>query len=372
MVSSSVLRGVTTYLSSLNAKSAVYNDDLTLIWTNCDEFFKAFDTTVITKAQPIRSEKPVPVVVDKVKYVMNIVPLYRSKRLVCGYVCVLRDSYEVYQMVNNSAVSDHIEMFLQEAQEKTTRIIGISKVMEGLVPDNENKERLEQLIREQSMHAMRLFTEASSTSAITSAGAEANAPGVNCNVSALISGLCAEANQCLVKTKRKLIKDIDIRSYYAKIDYKLLALAFMSMFRSHLYISPLKSNIEVSSRFEEGDYFITVKSELLPEEEMDLHQEQKAMQDREMARKVIASDCDGSLTFTADKNTAVTEVKLPVVKKNRGPSLNNVNSEYLVGSYKPVHPFVDEITEMEEQAINAAKNAKTAHPRKIVQRRRKK
>ena len=34
MVTSSVLKGVTTYLSALNARSAVFNDDLTLIWTN--------------------------------------------------------------------------------------------------------------------------------------------------------------------------------------------------------------------------------------------------------------------------------------------------------------------------------------------------
>ena len=371
MVTSSVLRGVTTYLSSLNARSAVYNDDLTLIWSSCDEFFKTFDTKVISEALPIKSEEPVPVIVDKVKYVMNIVPLYRSKRLICGYACVLRDSYEVYRIMNSSAVSDHIELFLREAQEKTTRIIGISKVMEKLVPENENKEKLEQLIREQYVQAARLYTEASSASATVAAKTEEGAPAVNCNVSALIAGLCNEANQCLVKTKRKLIKDIDVRSYYAKVDYKLLAVAFMSMFRSHMYISPLKSSIEVSSRFDDGNYFITVKTGLQPDSEIDFFQEQKSMQDRELARKIITSDCGGSLTFTADRNTATSEIRIPVIKKNRGALLTNINSEYLTGNYKPVHPFVDEITEKEEQAIASAKEPKTVSAKKSVQKNKK-
>ena len=371
MVSTSVLKGVTAYLSSLNAKSAVYDDDLTLRWTNCDEFFKDFDTTVISKAQPLKSEKPVPVVVDKVKYVMNIVPLYRSKRLVCGYVCVVRDSYEVYRMMNSSAVSDQIELFLKDAQEKATRIIGISKVMEELVPDNEDKERLEQLVREQNMQASRLYTEASCTGTVI-AGTDKNTPNINCNVSALVDGLCAEAVQCLVKTKRKLIRDIDTRSYYAKIDYKLFSVAFMSMFRSHLYISPLKSSIEVSSRYEGKDYFITVKSELLPDEEIDFSHEQRSSLDRELAKKIVAFDCGGSLSFKTDKNTAVTEIRITVDKKNRGPSLNSINSEYMSGGYRPVHPFIDEITELEEQALTAAKEAKSDSGRKNIQKRKKK
>lgn len=368
----SVLRGVTAYLSSLNAKSAVYSDELKLLWSSCDDFFGSFDTKLISDALPVRAEEPVPVEVDGVKYAMSIVPLYRSKRLVYGYACVLRDSYEIYRLVNSSPVSEHIELFLRETQEKTTRIIGISKMMEGLVPDCENKEKLEQYIREQSVQAARIFTEAYSTGIASFVKEEGDSPAVNCNVSALIAGLCSEANQCLVKTKRKLVKDIDVRSYYAKVDYRVLAVAFMSMFRSHLYISPLKSSVEVTARFDDGDYFITVKTELLPYEEIDLLQEQKSLQDRELARRIVVSECDGSLSFTADKSTAISEIRIPVVKKNRGASLNNVNSEYLTGNYKPVRPFIDEITEREEQALDAAREPKAVQSKKSVQKRKKK
>lgn len=368
----SVLKGVTAYLSSLNARSAVYSDELKLLWSSCDEFFKSFDTKLISDALPVRAEEPVPVVADGVKYAMSIVPLYRSKRLVYGYACVLRDSSEVCRIVNSSAVSEQIELFLRETQEKTTRIIGISKMMEGLVPDCENRERLEQYIREQSVQANRLFTEASSLRIAASANEDGDAPAVNCNVSALISRLCSEANQCLVKTKRKLIEDIDVRCYYAKTDYKVLAVAFMSMFRSHLYISPLKSAVEVTARLDGEDYLITVKTELLPYEEIDLLQEQKSVQDRELARRIVAFECGGSLTFTADKSTAISEIRIPVVKKNRGASLNNANSEYLTGNYKPVRSYIDEITEREEQALTAAREPKTAQSKKITQKRKKK
>lgn len=372
MVATSVLRGVTAYLSSLDAKSAVYNDDLTLIWSSCDDFFNSLDTRVISDVIPIKSEENIPVIVHKVKYVMNIVPLYRSKTLVCGYVCVLRDSYEMYRMLNSSAVSDYIRSFLKEAQEKTTRIIGVSKVMDGLIPEDGDKEELKQLVHEQNMQATRLFTEASSIDTIISAGTGENAPDVNCNVSALVAVLCVEANQCLVKTKRKLIRDVDVKSYYAKVDYKLFAVAFMSVLRSHMYISPLKSDIEVTSYFDDGSYFyVTVRSQLLPGEELTYTQEQKAIQDRELARMIAAFDCNGSLTFTTDKNTATSEIKIRAFKKNRGPSLTNSNSEYLMGGYKPVHPFIDEITEKEELALTTVKEGKDTASKKSVQKRKK-
>ena len=371
MVAKSVLSGVTAYLSSLDAKSAVYNDDLTLIWSSCDDFFKTFDTRVISDAIPIKSEENIPVTVDKVKYVMNVVPLYRSKRMVCGYVCVLRDSYEMYRMVNSSAVSDYIRSFLKEAQEKATRIIGINRVMDGLIPEDSDTEKLKQLVHEQNLQAMRLFTEASSIDTIVSAGSDENAPDVNCNVSALVAVLCVEANQCLVKTKRKLIRDVDLKSYYARVDYKLFAVAFMSVLRSHMYISPLKSSIEVTSCYEDGNYIVTVKSELLPCEELTYAQEQKSTQDRELARMIAAFDCGGSLTFTADKNTASSEIKIPAFKKNRGASLNNTNSEYLTGGYKPVHPFIDEITEKEELDLAVVKEGKDTASKKNVQKSKK-
>ena len=371
MVTASVLKGVTTYLSSLNAKSAVYSDDLTLEWTNCEEFFKALDTNIIRAALPIKSEQPVSVVVGRVKYAMNVVPLYRSKRLVCGYVCVLRDSYEIHKMISSSAMADYNELFLKETQERATRIIGASKVMEKLVPRGENGEKLLELIKEQHVQAERIFTEASGNSTALALRGEDDELYVNCNISALVSGLCTEASQCLVKTKRRLIKNIDGRSYYAKIDYKTFAIAFMSAFRSHLYISPLKSDIEISSRFEEGDCFITVKSDILPDDMIDYAQEIKSQQDRELARRIIMSECDGSLTFTAEGGKAVTEMRVSVIKKNRGQLLNNSNSEYLAGGYRPVHPFFDEITEKEELAAAAEKEPKSGATKVIGQKRKK-
>ena len=373
-VSSSVLRGVTAYLSSLNARSAVYNDDLTLLWTSEDEFFKTIDTKFISDILPIKTEQHVSIVVDKSKYAVSITPLYRSKRLVCGYVCVLRDSNEIYIMANSSAVADYTRLFLQDIQEKANRILSISKVMEGLVPEGENKEKLEGLIRDQYVQSLRIFTEASGTSTIVMPTQSTNSGfPVKCHVSMLISGLCTEASQCLVKTKRKLVKDIDMKNYYAKIDYKIFAVAFMSMFRSHLYISPLKSTIYVSTRYEDSNYFITVKSELLPEEKINFQQDLKSKQDMELARKIVTSDCGGTLTFRTENNTAVSEIKMPVDRKNRGPLLKSSNSDYLTGSYKPVHPYIDEITEKEEQAIAAIKENKdtSAGKGKKVQKRKR-
>ena len=309
---------------------------------------------------------------NKVKYAMNVVPLYRSKRLVSGYVCVLRDSYEVFRMVNSSAVSDFTELFLRETQEKASRIISINKVMEELLPKDEEGEKLASLMKEQYVQATRLFTEATSTAALSGIIAADDSPNLNCNVSALVAGLCVEASQCLVKTRRKLIRNVDLRHYYARIGYKTFAVAFMSAFRSHLYISPLKSNIEVTSRFDDGDFFIMVKSEMLPEESINFTQELKSSLDRELAHKIIASDCGGTLTFTGKDGTAVTEIKIPVTKKNRGASLNNANSEYLTGNYRPVHPFMDEITEKEETAIAAAKESNESAAKRITRKRRKK
>ena len=372
-VSTSVLKGVTTYLSSLNAKSAVYSDDLKLLWTSGDEFFKTVDTRFISDALPIKEETHLSLTVDKVRFAVSVTPLYRSKRLVSGYVCVMRDNTEIYMMANSSSVSDYARLFLQDIQEKANRIISLCKVMEGLIPENESKERMQDILRDQCANSLRIFAEASGSSALLPPSNNENgAPAVNCHVSALISGLCAEAAQCLVKTKRKLVKDIDMRNYYAKVDYRVFSVAFMSILRSHLYISPLKSSIQVSSRFEDGNYIVTVSSELLHQEDMDPMQSGKLMHDRELARKIVVSDCGGVLVFKEEKNAAVSEMTLPVIKKNRGATLNKSNSEYLTGGYRPVRPFVDEITEIEEQALAAAKGSNSAPSQKNVQKRKKK
>ena len=353
-VSTSVLKGVTTYLSSLNARSAVYSDDLTLIWTSSDEFFKTVDSKFISDALPIKEERYLSLVVDDERYTVSIAPLYRSKRLVSGYVCVMRDSTDVYMMANSSAVSDHAVLFLEDIQRKANRIISIGKVLDGLIPEGENGEKMQELLRDIYVQSMRICTEASANIAIMPLQRpEAEAPTVNCHVSALISTLCSETSQCLVKTKRKLIKHIDTNNYYAKVDYRILAVAFMSMLRSHLYISPLKSDIQVSTHFDGGNYCITVASELLPEADIEWTQLGKSKKDWGLAKKIAVSDCGGSLDFTAENNTAISEMKLPVIKKNRGASLNGVNSGYLSGKYKPVHPFIDEITCREEQLIAA-------------------
>lgn len=358
-VSTSVLKGVTTYLSALNASSAVYSDDLKLLWTSEDGFFKTVDTKFISDALPIKEERHLSLTVDNERFAVGVTPLYRSKRLVSGYVCVMRDSNDIYMMANSSAVADYARMFLEDIQQKANRIISIGKLLDGLIPEGESRERIHELIRDQYVQSMRICTEAAANSAIIpSHKGEDDRPTVNCHVSALISVLCNETSQCLVKTKRKLVKDIDMNNYYARVDYRVLAVAFMSMFRSHLYISPLKSDIQVSTRFEDGVYLITVASGLIPEKDIDSVQRGKSRQDRGLARKIVTTDCGGSLTFTEKKNTAVSEMKLPVIKKNRGASITGTNSGYLSGQYKPVHPFIDEITCREEQAVAAAREPK--------------
>lgn len=373
MVTASVLRGVTTYLSSLNARSAVYNEDLTLIWASEDGFFKSIDPKFISAAMPIREERHLSLEVDGERYAVSVTPLYRSKRLVCGYVCVMRDSTEIYMMANSSAVSDYVRLFLQDIQEKANRIISVSKVMEGLVPEGENGEKLQELIRSQYIQSQRIFTEATGSKAIlppVNNGEGTSA--ANCHVPALISGLCGETSQCLVKTKRRLVKDIDMRNCYARADYRLLAMAFMSLLRTHLHISPLKSDIKVITRFDELTYVVAITSELLPKGELDSLQQEKSRHNWELAKKIVVSDCGGTLVFNTDNNTATSEMKLPVIRKNRGPSLNNANSEYIAGNYKPVHPFIDEITEAEELAINMAKESKAVSAAKSVQKKKKK
>lgn len=362
MIASSVIKVLKGYLSSLNARCAVYGEELKLEWTNCEEFFGTLDTGVIADALPIKKETPVSVTVGDVKYVMNVVPLYRSKRLVSGYVCVLRDSFELYRMINSSAIADFNELSLQDSREKLNQIISINKAMEDMLEKGEVTDKAVELMKKQYRSAARLYTEASSSMALgrAASGGSEDEPAVNCNVSILLKGLCTEAAQCLVKTKRKLIKKLDTKNYYARIDYKTFAVAFLGAFRSHLHISPLKSSVEVSSAFDGGDYVITIRTEALPENEPDAISRLRAQQDLELARKIICGDFGGSLSFTRSRKEAVSVIRVPVIKKNRGALLNSANSGYLAGNYRPVRAFVDEITEKEELAVTAEARAQSA------------
>lgn len=359
-----MLKGITAYLSSTNTRSAVYNDDLTLAWTNCDEFFGKLDTRIISDAFPLKGEEQIAVTEGNSKYAMSVAPLYRSKRLVCGYVCTLRDSFEIYRMINSSAISDFNELFLKDSREKLSRIISINKAVENILEKSSMTDKAKELMREQYKNAERLYTEVSNSMALSCTVSEDEDPAVNCNISILLKGLCTEAAQCLVKTKRKLIRKLDDKNYYAKIDYKTFSVAFLGAFRSHLYISPLKSDIEVISRFDGGDYIITVTSKVLPETKLDHISELKAQQDLELARKIVGADCGGSLTFTQNGEKAISVMRVPVIKKNRGPLLNSANSEYLTGNYRPVKSFTDEITEKEELALRAEGAAAKAKGKK--------
>lgn len=356
MLAQSLLKNLKSYLSSLNAMTAVYDEELTLQWTSCEGIFGTLDTKIIRDALPIKEEIPLPVTVEGVRHVMNVTPVYRSKRLVSGYVCVLRDSYELYRMIGSSAIADFGNMSLKDERDKLSRIIGINEEIAAMLDNGEITDKAYQLIKDQYKSAIRLYTEITSGMTLLHELTE-DEPVVNCNIPILLKGLCTEAAQCLVKTKRKLNKKLDNRNYYTKIDYRIFSAAFLSVFRSHLYISPLKSDISVATRYEEGEYVITVKSEALPQNDIGRETGLKALQDRELARKIVGADCGGSLSFTCDGKAAISVIRVPAAKKNRGAMLNDTNSGYLSGDYRPVRFFVDEITEKEELAVTAGSSA---------------
>ena len=348
-MTSSFCRAIASYLSSLNARSALYDEKMNLVWTNCRDFFENFDIGIIQKHLPIRKQTDLAVRDGDMKSVLSVVPILRSKRLVCAYALVLRDNYDVLNLVNNTFLADFAVKSVKDSQEKLSNIIGTNKAIKHILSTGGDITQVKPLMALQHKSSVKMYNEISS-SLILSDCIMAPRENINCNVSALLDAVCNEVSALFKRSDRKVNKKIDTRSYYARVQSNFFSSAILCMLRSGIETSTLKSSIDISSVFSDGAYCISIKTETDPEAGSDVLMH--SMYLRELSRKLIISDCSGGFAYKTDDKYNTVTIRIPVIKKNRGSALNMQNSPYLAGTFSPAYIFMLDLAEKEAEEVH--------------------
>lgn len=351
----SCCKAIVSFVSSLHARCAVYDEELNRLWTNCNDYFDKFDLSIVQAVLPVKNETPITADDGDAKSVLTIVPVYRSKRVVCGYVLILRDVYDILRMTNCTSIDEFSKFFLREGQETLGNIISVNQAIRMTLKGSKHEASAAEVLKRQYDDAIMLFNDLSRNMALLAVKAELPIT-VNCNVTSLVDSLCTETSGVLAYTKRKLAANLDKKSYYAKINYNIFSISFACLLHSQLSIS-LPGIINISSTCKDDIYMLSIRTQADPDISDDT--ETKSKNERELAHKIIAGDCGCGFEFTADEESLVSTISLPITKKNRGMALNMKNAEYISGAYQSMRIFLFDIAQKEYDEKIARKMKKS-------------
>lgn len=358
-----------TLLNSFEGKTALYDEEMNWLWDNYPEFYNKLNFKEIAESEALKEETHFPVVDGDKKAVLTVIPIYKSKRTVIAYICVLKDNYSIYKMMNEASISDYINNYFSKKGDSLKELTALSTEISEVIKKNTDSEHLDELLARQNRVICSLAKENEYLSATCfSAPKEAE---LNCNLTELFKAICKDAEQSFRTIKRKVNYTFDEKNYYISKEYEPLLIAFMHLLRSHMILSPLKSPIDISSEFESvsytgGAFCVTVSTKLKTREQPDKSVIISSEAYRDLAKKVILNDYAGEIIFSDTDKAMITTIKIPVQKKNRGNILNSRNSSYLNESFRPLHAYMMGIIEQEINENELAK-MKDAQKKKLAQ-----
>lgn len=351
-------------LNSFEGKTALYDEEMNWLWDNYPEFYSKLDLKEIADPEALKEETNFPVVDGGKKAVLTVIPIYKGKRTVISYVCVLKDNYSIYKMMNEASISAYVNNYFSKKGSSLKELMALNTEISEEIQKNTGSEHLDELLARQKRVIYSLSTENEYLSATCfSTPKEAE---LYCNLNELFKAICRDAEQSFRTIKRKVSYTFDDKNYYISKEYEHLMTAFMYLLRSHMILSPLKSPIDISSEFESvsgGIFCVTVSTKLRPREQIKETVITSSEACRDLAKKVILNDYEGDIIFSDSGKAMTTTIKIPVQKKNRKNLLNSRNSSYLNEDFHPLRLYMtdiieQEITENELAKMNDAKRKK--------------
>ena len=357
-ITSGAQRLMENFLVSVEGKSALYDEEMNLIWTNFHEFFDEFDLKGLDEETPIRSESCFSAAVDGSKAVLNITPVYKSLRTISAYVCIIRDYYEIYKLMNKTTISAFSNNMMEKNMDKLERLAELNANISEAVHDSAGTDQIDDLISEQKrlLVSMRNETKYYMDTCFN----EVDRSEINCNLSMMFKSLCRDAEESFRDLGRKVSFTGESRDYYIIENSNALVTAFLHLLRSHLILSQLKSTLNISTYYEangynNGNFCISVKTKLNPVDKIDESVLTTSAAYRELAKKVVLFDYNGIFEYDDDDKNMYTVFKFPVLKKNRGPVLTTSNSWYLNERNRILHTYMMDIIEQEIGELEHAK-----------------
>lgn len=356
MISAPNLKFLKSYLSGAEGISAIYDENLVLQWSDCDDFFEKIDISdILSKEIFIETHFTVPY--GDSSATLTVTPIFKSKRIIDAYAVTVKNAYQIYKMLDCSPIRQHAVMGFEEILLQAEQLLKMNKVLSDIA---EGQREID-ILNSQNRILSSIKTDMDSLS--KAVFAETKDITVNCNISYLFNAICREAEIYLKDIKRKLTADLDTKCYYIKINYELFSVAIANIFNYHLKLSPLKSTIQAFSACAEEKLFkIVIKSKY---DAAELSEQDMIRCDfrRSLAEKIIKMYCMSDFKCTNDKKTLVTELSMPIYLKNRGSMLSVNNSAYLDPNYKPMRDLMkktveSEIERLEEIKMETAKKKK--------------
>lgn len=354
MLSSPILKGLNSYLASLDATAAVYDSSFKLAAAVNMDFFEQLDISAVKENPPSKGEKFYSLDVNGEKLILAVTPLFKSKRIVTAYTFVVRDEYQLYKQICVGASNDYFIALLDRMQDGLRKCCELNET----ALNQSGGKKLAAVLEEQRNAIDELRSEIFETRLAAFPSSEVNSR-INCNVSALLSALCSDTAECLQDIKRKVSAEIDEKSYYSNIDFNLFTVAFTNLIRYHLQCSPLKSTVSIKSELNSDNFLeIMIKTKSDAKRIESGTDAVLAKYFRDFANRIIRSNFDGEYDHKQEGNMTVSIVRLYVSKKNRGSLLTGKNSAYLSDDYKPMRSSLARVINSEKDEMKTRRSSK--------------
>ena len=356
----SVLKGLTSYLSSLDGISAVYDKNFKLQWTNCEEFFNELDISEI-KADKPNKETHYKTAYRKETALLTVVPLIKGVHTFDGCTVTVKTTYQVFKMISNTSAADHVNLCLAESQAMLEELDMINKKLSEKNLDSEKPENADLAdSRDRIMSAI----ETDIDNCFKTLFPEKEETNTNCNVSRLLLSVCEDTKECLKGISRKVSANVTDVKCYRLIDHKLLSAGVANLLKCHLKLSPLKSPVSVQVICEKDRFLKTIIKTKSRRKDLTDSDILACEFSRNLAEKIIRDDCGGKFSFVDNEKSIISEFKLPVTLKRKGPDLNAKNAPYIIDGYKPVRDMLKKVMETEIEQLEEIK-METAKKKKI-------
>ncbi len=326
------------FLESSSGKSALYDDNMNLVWSNYHEFFDSFDLKQVKSDCQLTSETALSVIADGVRAVLNITPIHKTVRTICAYVCIIKDSYDIYNLMSKTVISDFSNNLMNKSRIRIEKLALLNKQINEAaielnedIAESERLDRLSGLIREQDYLINAMFNE--TRFYIDTCYKELPENKEFCNLTLMFAAVFSYIGEDFRELKRKISLSVPEKDYYISKSGGMLLLAFLHLLRAHMTVSPLKSSVTLSAEYNVdvspcGSFLIKLKTTLLPEDKTDESGLITSRAYRELAKKVIKYNYGGTFECIDTKKNMQTVFSVPVAKKNRGAMLNSCNVCY--------------------------------------------
>ena len=336
------------YIKSTGCKGAIYDEEMKLLWTNYPKYFDNFDLKTQCGERPLTSDSSFSLELDVGQAVLGITPVYKSSRIISAYVCIIRESYDIFKMINKTVISDFSDNIMQKSCDRLQKLaelnsaIGESVMELGSLCEPDGPEKLNNVFKEldkliekqkEMLSAMKNETEVY----IDTCFIEQSDEDLYCNITLLLSAACAHVAESFKEIGRKVKFTVEDKKRYIPSEGRSLLLGFLHLLRAHVVLSPHGSSVSITVSVESAagnsDYLcVKIKTLLLPGEEAEKSEEAKEAAERllltshayrELAKKVVMYDYNGEFMCSDTKKYMQTIFKIPVGKKNRGPKLES-------------------------------------------------